>query len=69
MGFVVCKMALGEKFSLFFDLTSWPTGIAVNLARFELLAAVFMKAQVFSYMTPCRLVNTDFFLGAQCLQN
>ena len=61
MGYVVCKMALGEKLSVFFDLTSWRTGIAVDLARFELLTAVFMKAQVFSYVTPCRLVNTDVF--------
>ena len=47
MGFVVCKMALGEKLSVFVDFTSWPNGIAVDLVRFELLTAVFMKAQVF----------------------
>ena len=52
-------MALGEKLSVFVDLTTWPIGIAVDFARFELLTAIFMKAQVFSYVMPCRLVNTD----------
>lgn len=60
VGFVVCKMALGEKLSVFVDLTYWPISMTVDLARLELLIALFMKAQVISYVTPCRLVNTDF---------
>jgi len=44
--------------SLAYWLTS-PPGLAVDFARFELLPAVFIKVQVFSYVTPCGLVNAD----------
>jgi hypothetical protein len=57
-------MARVEKLSVFVDLTSWPIGIAVDLERYELLKALFMKAQVFSYVMPCRLVNNDVFESA-----